>query len=391
VSKPITQLNEEATAVLAVRLLLEVYPFHLHARQLNERLVGSHMQTAYYVPSHRDFLRAGYSTEPLLAHASATTMNETEPRMDVWNLLQTFFQYGYGDQGECGELVGRTLDILAVDRAICELPLLPGNSLNLRFLQRVKLLDFLKQLLVDEAYEVILGFNAVNSGQYPKNFMETFKNAWVHLSHYVRAGDSQIYSVKHGWAYYLRGAALQAVHGQKAVDAIQFIHMPTHEDETINPHTMSVILRQDKAGRENEVIPPILASKLGIWADVEPKPYIAIYSHIGFQPASGKLPTTPERRSPRTEPGPGDGPRFELHLYQNHYREFYSSDGTETPALICAKSLVNRSKYGLWDAHPWKYPVVKDQFETKKATVGLAELNRSWYRNDEAMEYVHVP
>ena len=106
-------------AVVAQRLLLKFEPDGTAARNTEESLVNLHMRTLYSVPEHREYLIAGSSSEPILAEAAAAYMNGKKSEdgyVDSLNTLMDVFSGGMKLKGKRSSLVGRLLDILAIER-----------------------------------------------------------------------------------------------------------------------------------------------------------------------------------------------------------------------------------------------------------------------------------
>ena len=62
-----------ALAVADVRLCLDYEPIRSQDENIFADLVASHMRTIFSVPSHREFFRSGYPSEPILAEVSLYT------------------------------------------------------------------------------------------------------------------------------------------------------------------------------------------------------------------------------------------------------------------------------------------------------------------------------
>jgi len=191
-------------------------------------------------------------------------------------------------------------------------------------------------------------------------------------SHYVRADSSDVLSVTNGWAYYNRGTALQLKHGHSLVDAGIFVHFPSVTDPTVNRHTMTILLRQDKASRNNQAVPSIKASELGVFNSTKPKPYISIINCVGAQFVKPHPLKVKTKSSPRAKV---DDICFELKLYKNHYREF-----EDRHAVTCAENLIDRSSKDLLLDHPWKGELHINQVEGMKPTFSMAEANVAWFQ-----------
>ena len=83
-------------------------------------LVESHMRIAYSIPDHREYLRSGYPSEPLLAEAAAQQLWRwrTQNPFLVVETLTSILETGLLDRGKLGELTGRQLLLDAYHRAV---------------------------------------------------------------------------------------------------------------------------------------------------------------------------------------------------------------------------------------------------------------------------------
>jgi len=64
-------------AIFGVRLLPSIEPVRMALSQnLEEYLVERNMCVVYSVPQHRQYMRSGYSSEPILAETAANLMRE---------------------------------------------------------------------------------------------------------------------------------------------------------------------------------------------------------------------------------------------------------------------------------------------------------------------------
>jgi hypothetical protein len=107
-------------AVLDVQLSLDFEPRREKVQLEESNLVESHMRIAYSIPDHREYLRSGYPSEPLLAEAAAQqlwTWRMQNPFMAV-ETLTNILETGLLDRGELGELTGRQLLLDAYHRAV---------------------------------------------------------------------------------------------------------------------------------------------------------------------------------------------------------------------------------------------------------------------------------
>ena len=122
-------LNASSFAILSTHFLLDVSPSACNTQEYEEELVCSHMRMLYSVDQDCQVKAMGSSPESLLAEAAAEIMycrigpgGVEEPYMDVWHLLGEYIEHGLAVQGDIGELIGRALNISAMDRTIYALP-----------------------------------------------------------------------------------------------------------------------------------------------------------------------------------------------------------------------------------------------------------------------------
>src|SRR6266511_4219550 len=135
-------------AVLDVQLSLDFEPRREKVQLDEATLVESHMRVAYSIPDHREYLRSGYPSEPLLAEAAAQqlwTWRTQNPFMVV-ETLTNILETGLLDRGELGELTGRQLLLDAYHRAV---ELEQNDRLEIRppsFSAGCRLITFIKTL-----------------------------------------------------------------------------------------------------------------------------------------------------------------------------------------------------------------------------------------------------
>ncbi|KAG8993200.1 hypothetical protein FRB94_010956 [Tulasnella sp. JGI-2019a] len=72
--KSALQLRMAQLAALSIRLLPPLDPSRQYARDLEENLVANHMRIGFSVPKHREHIRTGTPSEPILAEAAAHEM-----------------------------------------------------------------------------------------------------------------------------------------------------------------------------------------------------------------------------------------------------------------------------------------------------------------------------
>ena len=213
----------QKVAVVAQRLLLELEPNIIDARTMEETLVASNMRTVYSIPQHREYMRTGSPSEPLLVELAARYMRGVVNPIDV---LTEMFSRGLTTKDERGELVGRLLDILAIDKAVSTSlsrdPYFPYST-------PVTVEAYLACLISKTHLQDVLNSKPVNTHEIDPTLSqvtlrEMFSDCWIHTTHYVRAEDSTVLQTKSIWAYWIRGSALQLKPGQELSDRMMPIH-----------------------------------------------------------------------------------------------------------------------------------------------------------------------
>jgi hypothetical protein len=273
-------LDASSIAILSARLLLDLSPAASRARQYEEDLVRSHLRILYSVHQDRQVIVTGSSPEPLIAEASAEIMHhdvknngKQEPYIDVWGLLGKFVDDGLMVQGSIGELIGRTLSILAVDNAIDA----STEQCELKYQTPVTVAAYYKALLTDEAWEHLRRSTPSNCAQLSnasasKTFESAFADAYVHFSHYGKANDTTPMNNHYAWALWLRGTAVLRQELTNRAIPIFFSKL-----STLSPQSVSMILDQDKAGQL--ALPQDVrvqsAEILGLFSPGNKLPYIA--------------------------------------------------------------------------------------------------------------------
>jgi hypothetical protein len=119
ISKSLRHCSAAArTAVVDVRLMLSFEAGRLAAEREKD-LISSHLRTVVSVPQNREYIRAGYPSEPILAEAAARQLNYWAKldRNPMLRILKDDLAHDLLDRGEIGEVVGRSLLIAAHDQA----------------------------------------------------------------------------------------------------------------------------------------------------------------------------------------------------------------------------------------------------------------------------------
>jgi hypothetical protein len=212
-------------AALSVRVILDFDVARKIARAYEEKLVESYMRVAFFVPTHREYLRGGTPSEPLLAEAAAQVLNARNSLdREAPDLLAKLFEQGLLARGERGEMVGRLLWTIAHDRVVQRLSLLEGyNSSTVKYHRPILLLDWLKELIHPNWHLVVLKATPVADPD-GLTLEDAFKDVYVNFSHFVRAGDDDMIGPDYLWMGLVRHMAFQCADNQKSTD----IAAPAH-------------------------------------------------------------------------------------------------------------------------------------------------------------------
>ena len=366
-------------AVLSTRLLLDLIP--ITAKQYERELVRNHLRILYSVHQNRQTIITGSSSEPLIAEASAQIMNHTlldkRRYMNVWNLLSEFVNHGLVTQGAIGELIGRTLCISAMDRAINQL----ATVCELKYQTPVKVEDYYKALLTDEAWEELRHSTPANwaqlsEGSAKMTFEIAFQNAFLHFSHFVKANDS---SPMHGtlaWAIWLRGAAIVCPLNQELTDRMTPIYF--RDRGALSPGSISAILDQDKTGQS--ILPNNVAIQsaedLEFFSHAHKLPYIAaVHCYALNQPNKPGIKVTKASSHNLQNLGKNDkeAPRYQI--------DFCGLDGygnISDEVKTCIQTMISHSKNEVFNNHSRDYGMS-----------GLRQMLPVVTKHPDATQWVH--
>ena len=179
----VTKLDGELAA-LGIRPMLEFEPLRESANQ-EAKLVEGHMRVAYSMPKHRQYLRGGAPSEPVLAEAASRRIMN-----DMTSLLHTVGNYlknGLVSKGERGELVARLLLTLAHDKCV------KLDRKKAQYSKPIPLLRFL---------EPLVGLDHMK----------------VNFIHFVKGGDTSVITDEAAWMALSRCMAFQGANGQWMID-----------------------------------------------------------------------------------------------------------------------------------------------------------------------------
>ncbi|KAF5371940.1 hypothetical protein D9615_008098 [Tricholomella constricta] len=205
-------------AALAIRINLDFDTERQIAREIDEKLVESHLRVVFAVPAHGRFMRTGSPSEPLLVEAARQHLDfkqSNEIQFTAPTLLSDAFSKGYLARGDRGETLLRTLFILARDAVVCKMQNPPINA-------PIRVLDWLRALFHPKWHDLILKARPVGDLK-GLTLAEAFDDAWVNFTHFVRAGDSAVVGLKYLSACIVRGMVFQCM-PTFPVDVVAGIH-----------------------------------------------------------------------------------------------------------------------------------------------------------------------
>ncbi|KAJ7225961.1 hypothetical protein GGX14DRAFT_423184 [Mycena pura] len=260
------------------RLCLEPDIRRAEGRAFQSKLIESYMGVVVSIPDHRLYMHTTTPSEPVLVEASARLM--ASHKVNMFKLLRENLGEGLLAKGERGEIVTRALMVLAHDRAARK-----GKKMNgLRYCRPIRLLDFLEALLTDSAYQTMMEATPVlptgEEKEKQKKFRDAFKDAWINISHFVRAGDFALVQIDHLRNFFLRGAAVQCHPTQEAIDFVAPILFAADPMSPIGPKDRSDMKVQTK----NRLVPtPVVVTTHQTQPELSPddKPTVSIVIEYG--------------------------------------------------------------------------------------------------------------
>jgi hypothetical protein len=374
-------------AVLSARLFLDISPISSQARQIEAELVRGHLRVLYSVREDLQTMVTGSSTEPLIAEAAAQIFNHTidyngnkEPYMNIWRILGEFVEQGLSSQGVIGELIGRTLSILAMDRAINALP--SSEHCELKFQTPITVTSYYAALLTDEAWEKLRRSIPANYLQLSEKsatttFEDAFAEAYFHFSHYAMANDGTPFQDTSSWAHWMRGTAVICQLGQEAIDSANPIYFP--KSGPISPQTMSMQGNQYKTGIHAD---PLFAGiqdakTLGYFSEGRQMPYIAAVHCFALTKKEGIDVTTSNRYPHRHQERDKEAPRYQIHfLGLAAYRDISAHVKNDIHRMI------DGSKDVLFKHHPRPYGL--QLLRQMQPVLQGHEEATAWFRNIQA-------
>lgn len=265
------------SAPLSVRLLLEFDISREKAREVEMELVARNMRIVYSVPSHREYLRAGTPSEPILAEAAAVAMNRFRDALKPVECISGLLESGLIDKGSRGELVARLLLTLAHDAAVWRISKLEGLKKEDTWWSRpVLLVDFLRALFADDHHSKVLHCTPDNIRS-TTTLEQAFEGAYIHFTHFALMGEIDTIDTHTALAGLVRGIAWQVAHTQKDIDIAIPVVM---KNEKLVESLMTYVLIQVK-NRTNKQHIAVDAEALGILPKGGRNPYIVLDMQLG--------------------------------------------------------------------------------------------------------------
>ncbi len=265
------------TAAIASRVLVEFPLCHRNgpnmdrARETEAKLVASHMRVVYSIPKHREYMRSGYPSEPLLAEAAAQVMYE-QPQ-ETRNAFLDCLQNDFISERERGQSIVRYLSICGYDRA-------RGWDGQGQFSDPIRLVDFLRALFGDTNYEHMktsLAFNVVGEGV---SFEEA--DAYVYFTHLVRAGDASVISDRCALTALSRGMAWQISSEEADIDIVISVAFLKSTDEPLDRSKITLLALRVKNRKEARSVSVEVDSFFTGKGDG--RPYIVVVLELGCKP-----------------------------------------------------------------------------------------------------------
>jgi hypothetical protein len=266
-------------AVLARRLLLEFEPKREAAVRTETELVAAHMHVAYSVPAHREYLRSGAPSEPILAEAAARIMASNH--FQTAEILSEYLSNGLITRGERGELVGRLLLIQAFDAAVMTKSL--RDRINpIHFSVAIPVIDFLVALFPANYKKTFC--QAISDNLPGATLQDAFRNAVVYFTHWGKAADSSVINDDSSWKAMTRGMAIQCHNHQEDIDFL--LPVLFDDKQALSRFVMTAIFIQIK-NRDKKQSVNISAERLRYFTpgnqEQNSRPYITIVMELGLK------------------------------------------------------------------------------------------------------------
>ncbi|THH19412.1 hypothetical protein EW146_g1745 [Bondarzewia mesenterica] len=296
--------REAQIAVVDVRLTLDFEPRRENVASLEATLVASHMRHVWSIPQHRQYMRSGYPSEPILAEAAARQMyifrnnaasnaakvpELKKKSTPVLQILQRETEKGLLDLGLRGELVARVILMDAYDRAIEREQgrKLAGSDLTPFYSQGCSVITFIEELFKENIARDILDSVPDNDDE-EVSLRDAFKDAVIRFTHFAKLGDDSGITTNAMWAAFIKCVAFMGWSSQEAVDFL--LPVLLRRNAPLSEAVMTSLFVQVKRQHRTTTVTKlnIDAEGLGFFpAHDKSRPYIAFVMELGVQ---GKAP-----------------------------------------------------------------------------------------------------
>ncbi len=262
--------DEGLFAAVAVRVLAEIEPQRLFARDLEAALVAGHMRVVYSIPAHREFMKAGYPSEPLLAEAAGRIMHEYPDR--VFHLFREHPKNGLVGRETRRDFVARHILTSAYDKTR---HWEGGDEI---FSKPVRLLDYLKCISGEFVYENDIKHCKPDNDVDGEDLETAFKDAYIYFTHFVRAKDGIIVTDRCALAALCRDMAFQCFPNQKLIDIFIPVVFKKGLDESLYRTDITFVAVQVKNKDEESSV----HKDISFFSDASSTiPYIVLVFEIG--------------------------------------------------------------------------------------------------------------
>ena len=293
------------TAVLDARIILPFEPGYSGAHTHQMELVASHMRMVYSIPQHREYIRSGYPSEPILAEAAARQLyywrnlerttsggDLVEPAVRI---LREDLDHNLLDRGEIGEAVGRLLLILSRDRAV--LTAAPETRYQPpTFSRAVPVTTFIKELFPPAIAQAVLDSKPDNfpySHPESRTFEEVFEHAVLNFTHFAKWADDSAPNDYAAVGCFVRSMAVICRNNAPKMDV--FIPILFDKSAQLRPQVMTGILVQFKRRKAKGTMAAYVINEKDVglfsptFADGQmlPHPYITLVMELGIADSSG--------------------------------------------------------------------------------------------------------
>ena len=245
--------KQTAFALLSRRILLHFRSLQSASATMGSNLIARHLQVAFVVPKHRQFVVSGSPSEPFLIEAAAEMMATTG--FSAIHSLLNFANEGLLNAGESDEIVGRLLTIDAYDFALRKRP--PTGPRHM-YHSWVPVLEFLEALFTDRVYEDIIKIKPYRQPD-GRTLGEAFKNAVIRLTHYVRLSHLSLITAANVRKAFIRGMGLVGAASQTLIDIVipmLFVDLEKGPSDWIVDQTRMSHLMTNWKNKATDATPP---------------------------------------------------------------------------------------------------------------------------------------